>query len=120
MGYLKPVYGLLALLMAGVAWSADTLTPEQKEVKQFIEKMYSYDPDTLELGRFYENEGGGFLQNRAPSKRGKYQPPKQCELLGNFFESTIIKKLRYVLVWSVVKPQVATNICSKTSHRQSG
>ena len=78
--------------MAGVVWSADTLTPEQKEVKQFIEKMYSYDPDTFELGRFHENEGGGFLRNRAPTKRGKYQPPKQCELLGNFFESTIIKK----------------------------
>lgn len=89
---LKTVCGLLALLITGVAWSADALTPEQNEVKQLIEKMYSYDPDTFELGRFYENEGGGFLRNKAPSKRGKYLPPKQCALLNEFFDPALVSK----------------------------
>ena len=40
MSFLKTVFGLLALSIAGMAWSADMLTPEQKDVKQFIEKMY--------------------------------------------------------------------------------
>ena len=92
MSFLKTICGLLALLVSGMAWSADALTPEQKEVKQFIEKMYSYDPDTFELGRFYENDGEPFLRNKVSRKRGKYQPPKQCALLGEFFDSSLIKK----------------------------
>lgn len=92
MTYLKIYSGLLALLMTGMAWSADTLTPEQKEVKQFIEKMYSYDPDTFEFGEFSKNDGGPFFRNRVPNKTGKYQPPKKCALLSEYFESAIIEK----------------------------
>lgn len=92
MSYLKTICGLLALSTVGMAWSADTLTPEQKEVKQFIEKMYSYDPDTFELGRFSKEDGSPFPRNRVPNKAGKYQPPKKCALLSDFFESAIIQK----------------------------
>lgn len=92
MSFLKTICGLLALLVSGMAWSADALTPEQKEVKQFIEKMYSYDPDTFELGRFYENDGEPFLRNKVSRKRGKYQPPKQCALLNEFFDSALVSK----------------------------
>jgi len=92
MSYLKTVCGLLALLMAGMAWPADMLTPEQKEVKQFIEKMYSYDPDTFEFGEFSKKDGSPFLRNRVPNKVGKYQPSKKCALLSEFFESAIIEK----------------------------
>lgn len=92
MTYLKTVCGLLSLLVTGMAWSADTLTSEQKEVKQFIEKMYSYDPDTFEFGEFSKKDGTPFLRNRVPNNGGKYQPPKKCALLSEFFESVIIEK----------------------------
>ena len=52
MNYLRTACGLLALWGGGMAWSADALTPHQKEVTQFVEKMYSYDPDTFEFGEF--------------------------------------------------------------------
>lgn len=92
MSYLKAGCGLLVLFVSGIAWSADTLTPEQKEVKQFIEKMYSYDPDSFEGGEFSKKDGTPFLRNRIPNNAGKYQPPKQCSLLGEFFDSSLIKK----------------------------
>ena len=92
MSYLKAGCGLLVLFVSGIAWSADTLTPEQKEVKQFIEKMYSYDPDSFEGGEFSKKDGTPFLRNRIPNNAGKYQPPKQCALLGEFFDSSLIKK----------------------------
>jgi len=90
--YLKTVCGLLALLMAGIACSADALTPEQKEVKQFIEKMYSYDPDTFEFGEFSKKDGSAFPINRVPNNSGKYQAPKKCELLIEFFDPSVIRK----------------------------
>lgn len=92
MNSLKTVCGLLVLWVAGAVWAADTLTPEQKEVKQFIEKMYSYDPDTFEFGEFSKKDGSPFLRNRVPNGGGKYQPPKKCALLNEFFESGIIEK----------------------------
>ena len=92
MSFLKTVFGLLALSIAGMAWSADMLTPEQKDVKQFIEKMYSYDPDTFEFGEFSKKDGSPFPRNRVPSRVGKYQPSKKCALLSEFFESAIIEK----------------------------
>lgn len=92
MTYLKTVCGLLALLIAGMAWSVDTLTPEQKEVKQFIEKMYSYDPDSFEGGEFSKKDGTPFLRNQVPNNAGKYQPPKQCALLNEFFDPMLVRK----------------------------
>jgi len=92
MNYLTTVYGLLVLLTAGMAWSADTLTPEQKEVKQFIEKMYSYDPDTFEFGEFSKTDGSPFARNRVPNKSGKYQPQKKCELHNEFFNPLVVRK----------------------------
>jgi hypothetical protein len=38
MSYLKTVCGLLALLMAGMAWSADTLTPEQRRLSSLLRR----------------------------------------------------------------------------------
>lgn len=92
MTHLKTVCGLLALLVFGMAWPADTLTPEQKEVKQFVEKMYSYDPDTFEFGEFSKRDGSPFLRNRVPNKVGKYQPQKKCELLNEFFDPLVVRK----------------------------
>lgn len=92
MNYLRTVYGLLALLTTGMAWSADTLTPEQKEVKQFIEKMYSYDPMTFEGGEFSKKDGTPFLRNRVQNNVSKYQPPKQCALLNEFFDPALVSK----------------------------
>lgn len=92
MSYLKTVCGLLALLMAGMAWPADRLTPEQKEVKEYIEKMYSYDPDSFEFGEFSKKDGTPFLRNRVPKNAGKYQPPKQCALLNEFFDPALVSK----------------------------
>ena len=76
MSYLKTVCGLLTLLVSGMAWSADMLTPEQKEVKQFIEKMYSYDPDSFEGGEFSKKDGTPFLRNRVPNNAGKISATK--------------------------------------------
>lgn len=92
MNYLKTVCGLLALLMAGMAWSADALIPEQKEVKEFIEKMYSYDPMTFEGGEFSKKDGTPFLRNRVPNNGRKYQPPRQCALLNEFFDPALVSK----------------------------
>lgn len=86
MSYLKTVCGLLALLMTSMAWSADALTPEQKEVKQFIEKMYSYDLDTFEFGEFSKKDGSPFIRNRVPNGGGKYQPQKNVRCLANILK----------------------------------
>ncbi len=87
MSYLKTVCGLLVLLVAGMAWSADTLTPEQKEVKQFIEKMYSYDPMTFEEGYFLKKTGAPLLRNRGAKliQQSNSSQEKMCSFLGKFF-----------------------------------
>ena len=92
MRYLKTVCGLLTLLMASVAWSADALTLEQIEVKQFIEKMYSYDPMTFEGGEFSKKDGTPFFRNRVQNNASKYQPPRQCALLNEFFDPALVSK----------------------------
>lgn len=94
MSYLKTICGLLMLLMAGMAWSADTLTPEQKEVKHFIEKMYSYDPETFEYGNFLKKTGAPLLRNQVPSGFSaiKYLPEKMCSFLGEYFDEGILEK----------------------------
>src|SRR5574343_1477858 len=92
MRYSNAFFWALVLSIAGMAWSADLLTPEQQDVKRFIEKMYSYDPDTFELGEFSERDGTPFIRNIVPNNRGKYQPAKQCVLLSDFFVSAIIEK----------------------------
>ncbi len=66
MSYLRNACGLLAMLVSSISCSADTLTSEQKEVKEFIEKMYSYDPDSFEFGGFSKKDGTPFLRNRVP------------------------------------------------------
>lgn len=91
---LKTICGLLALLMANMAWSADTQTLEQKEVTQFIEKMYSYDPETFEFGYFLKKTGAPLLRNQVPATYSaiKFQPEKTCSFLGLFFDDGVLKK----------------------------
>src|SRR5574343_310703 len=92
--YLKTVCGLLALLMAGIACSADALTPEQQEVKQFIEKMYSYDPMTFEGGYFLKKTGAPLLRNKVPAAFSeiKFLPEKMCSFLKLYFDDGVFQK----------------------------
>lgn len=92
MNFLKTACGMFALLVVSITCSADALKPEEKEVKQFVEKMYSYDPMTFEGGEFSKKDGSPFNRNRAADNGGKYQSPKQCALLSEFFDNSIIQK----------------------------
>lgn len=83
---------VLVLLAAGAPFAAEKLTPEQQEVKQFIAKMYSYDPDSFRYGRFSKKDGSPFLLNRVSENRGKYDPTKHCALIREFFDESIIDK----------------------------
>jgi hypothetical protein len=82
----------LALLAAGVSFGGEKLTPEQQEIKQFIAKMYSYDPASFEYGEFSKKDGSPFLLNRVPKNGKKYDPPRHCALLRDFFDEELIKK----------------------------
>ncbi|MDR3564489.1 MAG: hypothetical protein P4N59_24075 [Negativicutes bacterium] len=82
----------LALVAIVSSFAAEALTPEQQEVKQFIEKMYSYDPDTFSFGDFSKKTGKPFLRNRVQDNSGKYEPAKQCALLREFYDELIIKQ----------------------------
>lgn len=84
---------VLGLLTTGISFGAEKSAFEQKEVKQFIQKMYSYDPDTFRYGEFSKSDGSPFLRNRVPKKNGeKYDPTKKCALLREFFDESIIEK----------------------------
>lgn len=94
MNYLKTICGMLALLVATIACSADALTPEQKEVRQFVEKMYSYDPMTFEAGYFLKKTGAALVRNEVPSAYSaiKFLPAKMCPLLKQFFDDELFQK----------------------------
>lgn len=92
MNQLKTACAAFVLVAANLAWAADTLTREQIEVNQFIEKLYSYDPMTFEGGEFSTKDGSPFNRNRAPDQGGRYHPQKQCELLNSFFEDALVQK----------------------------
>lgn len=83
--------GLALLVAGGAASGGEKLTPEQQEVKRFIERAYSYDPDSFELGRFSDQKKP-YLLNKIPKNRGRYDPSKQCALLREFFDEAIITK----------------------------
>lgn len=83
----------LAFLAASVSFGEEKIKPDQLDVKQFIAKMYSYDPASFDFGDFSKKDGSPFLLNRVPKNGGKYDPPKRCILLREFFdEALIIKK----------------------------
>lgn len=94
MNHLKTVCSLLTLVIVGVAWSADTPTPEEKEVKQFIEEMYSYDPMTFEGGYFLKKTGAPLLRNQVPAAFSaiKYLPEKKCSFLRQYFDEGVFQK----------------------------
>jgi|JI6StandDraft_1071083.scaffolds.fasta_scaffold08182_1 hypothetical protein len=82
----------LALFASGVSVGSEKQTPEQQEVKRFIERMYSYDPDTFSLGRFSKKNGSPIVRNHTSNDRGKFDSNKHCDLLESFYESSLIKK----------------------------
>ena len=69
-------YAVWLLLVLTNAACAAVLTPEQKEVFVFMQKMYSYSADTFEFGEF----GGNYL------------PKKQCMLMQEFFLESLLDK----------------------------
>jgi len=68
---------LLALLVFVQMASAASLSPEQKDVTAFMEKMYSYGAGTFEFGRF----------------NGHYDPKKFCDLMHDFFADWLLSPL---------------------------
>lgn len=84
----------LVLFSAGGSFGSENITPEQREVKQFIEKIYSYDPMTLEGGYFDKKNGNPLLRNKVPSniKKIKFDPNNNCTLLREIYDESIIKK----------------------------
>ncbi len=94
MNHLKTSCGLLVLWVAGVVWGADALTPEQKEVMQFMEKMYSYDPMTFESGYFLKKSGAPLIRNKVPAAYSaiKFSPEKMCSFLRLFFVDEVFEK----------------------------
>ncbi|NMG00905.1 hypothetical protein GPA27_26360 [Aromatoleum toluolicum] len=85
------LYFFISLIVPGISLGKDT-TIDQNEVKNFVEKIYSYDPDTFSLGRFSEKEGSPFLLNRTSKSRGKFDPTRHCDFLRTFFEESAISK----------------------------
>lgn len=83
---------VLALFLVVSAFGGEKLTPDQQEVRLFIEKMYSYDPDSFGNGRFSKKDGSPFTRNRAPKEGGGFEPNKKCALLREFFDESVIQK----------------------------
>ncbi|QSI77076.1 hypothetical protein [Niveibacterium microcysteis] len=76
------------------AQAAQSLTPEQLEVRDFIKKLYSYDPATFEGGEFDVKTRKPYLLNKAPDNPAlsKYLPKENCELIEEFFDRSIIRR----------------------------
>lgn len=85
------LYFFISLIVPGISLGKDT-TIDQNEVKNFVEKIYSYDPDTFSLGRFSEKDGSPFLLNLTSKSRGKLDPTRHCDFLRTFFEESAISK----------------------------
>ena len=86
---MKKIFMLLGLLLVVFVSTkvvlAETLTPDQIEIKALIKKMYLIDPDTFEFGRF-----GTKYKNGDVIVRGKYNPDKQCKLLAEFLVRELV------------------------------
>lgn len=80
---------LLVIFVSTKTVFAETLTPDQIEIKSLIKKMYAIDPDTFEFGEF-----GGKYKNGQVVVEGKYDPKRQCKLLEEFLikEAIIVVK----------------------------
>lgn len=87
------IYCVFALLFTGLVYAAggEVLTSEQLEIKHFIEKMYSYDPGSVEHGNF-DSKLQPLMLNRVSPGGGKYNPVKHCQLLREFFQEDLIIK----------------------------
>jgi hypothetical protein len=83
---------VLVLFTVVSAFGDEKVTPEQHEVRLFIEKMYSYDPDSFDNGRFSKKDGSPFTRNRVPKEGGGFEPNKKCALLREFFDESVIQK----------------------------
>ena len=78
---------MFALLANTGSVLAETLTPDQIEIKSLIKKMYEIDPDTFEFSRF-----GGKYKDGEVIVRGKYNPDKKCKLLEEFLVKEAVLK----------------------------
>lgn len=96
MNYLK---NLLGIAVAG-GWCgsgvADALTPwSKKEVMQFMEKMYSYDPMTFELHYFLKKSGAPLIRKQGSCcifSHDQNFPEKMCSFLRLFFVDEVFEK----------------------------
>ena len=72
---------------------ADSLTPDQIEIKTLLKKMYAIDPDTFEFGAF-----GGKYKNGNIVVKGKYDPKRHCKFLEEFLvKEAVIKEPKDLL-----------------------
>lgn len=77
--------------LLGHSGYSSALTTEQKEVVALIQKVYSYDPDTFEYGRFdWKGQPLRIVRDSDGSLGGKFQPKLQCDLYKNFFVDNLI------------------------------
>lgn len=90
---MKPIVSLifanLIFIVSGTAQAAPPMPPEQFEVKNLIEKIYSYDPDTFEYGEF-DRQLRPYTRKYPPNKQAKYHPIEQCKLLKTMFVDAML------------------------------
>ena len=88
---MKKIYILLVLIFVVLANTkivlAETLTPDQIEIKSLIKKMYAIDPDTFEYARF-----GGKYKNGWVVVQGKHDLKRHCQLLAEFLVKEAVVK----------------------------
>lgn len=87
---MKKVAVLTACFFSVLPACAATLSAEQQEVKDLINKVYSYDPETFEYGEFSENKQPLPIFDTAKPPKAKYQPKLRCEFLKNFFVQSLV------------------------------
>lgn len=94
--------------------AAQPVTPEQQDVQIFMKRLYSYDPDTFENGEFEAATQKPYLLNKAPDggNTSKYFPSKQCELIDEFFDRSIVKRTQK-------KSFVECDVINRFSHLSS-
>ena len=67
---------------------AETLTPDQALVKALIQRMYAIDREQFEAATF----GAQYNKHRDKVVAGKYDPSRQCRLLGEFLVKEVVIK----------------------------
>ena len=88
---MKKIFMLLVLMFAMIANTkivlAETLTPDQIDIKTLIKNMYAIDPDTFEYGEF-----GGKYKKGWVVVEGKIDTKRHCQLLAEFLVKEAVVK----------------------------